>query len=274
MPPNDSRATPPARVLVIEDSELDRLWLRHKLPDGAIEVVEAADGLLGLEICGADPPDLILLDLGLPFCDGFEVLRRLKADRRTAEPPVIVVSATSDPSEKARALDLGAVDFVTKPYDVTELRARIRSALRTGRARIDAVTGLATRAAFEERLATEWALHRRHGEPLSVLIAQLAEARDSGPERLRRVSAAVAAAVRATDLSARYGGGTFAVVAPRCDTAGALITAERFLRRLAAHPDRVTVGVASVPESAAASAEDLLARAAAACQRQDRLIRS
>ena len=97
-------------------------------------VQEAADGLSGLEACRDDPPDLILLDLGLPLCDGFEILRRLKDDARTESIPVIVVSATRPLRRQGpRASTSGAVDYVTKPYDMVELQARIRVALRTKR---------------------------------------------------------------------------------------------------------------------------------------------
>src|SRR5437868_3607938 len=95
------------RVLLIEDSSVDRLWLRTRLSADGLDVEEARDGLSGLNACRAKPPDLILLDLNLPLCDGFEILRRLKDDRRTISIPVIVVSAASRPLDKAQGLDLG-----------------------------------------------------------------------------------------------------------------------------------------------------------------------
>lgn len=277
----------PKRILVIEDSELDRLWLRHRLRGETLQVLEAPDGLAGLEICRTDPPDLVLLDLGLPFCDGFEVLKRLKDDRRTMAVPVIVVSATSDTADKARGLDLGAVDFVTKPYDLIELQARIRVAFRTKRiqdllekrAHIDGLSGLANRRALEERMQSEWAFHQRHGGPLAVLIADLDHFKQvndryghaAGDEVLRRVAEALSDTVRNSDMAARYGGEEFVAVAARCDTAGILKTAERFRHRLAmppaGHPGHefirvtVSIGVAAVPDQAAGSAAELLARA-------------
>ena len=123
----------PTRILLIDDSKLQRHWLRKRLGSDRNEIVEAPDGLAGLELCYANPPDLILLDLNLPFCDGFEILRRLKDDRRTFSIPVIVVSGATATADKIRGLDLGAVDYVTKPFDVVELKARIRVAVRTKR---------------------------------------------------------------------------------------------------------------------------------------------
>ena len=280
---NDLNPEKPRRILLIEDSELDRLWLRHRLKSDCLEVVEAVDGLTGLDLCRADPPDLILLDLGLPFCDGFEVLRRLKNDRRTIGIPVIVVSASSDTSDKARGLDLGAIDFISKPYDLIELQARVRAALRSKRlqelleqrAHVDALTGLANRASLEERLSTEWAIFQRYGGALAVVIADLdhfkkvndAHGHAAGDEVLRRTADALRATVRTTDLAARFGGEEFVIVAPHCNTAGAVKTAERFRHRLASAPlpqakgaGRVTssVGVASVPEDKVGSAAELL----------------
>jgi diguanylate cyclase (GGDEF)-like protein len=271
------------RILLIEDSQVDRRMLCHGLGGQGLDVVEAADGLMGVDTCRTDPPDLVLLDLGLPFCDGFEILNRLKSDRRTHGIPVIVVSATSETTEKARGLDMGAVDFVTKPYDLIELLARIRAALRTKRfqellerrAHVDSLTGLANRAALEERLTSEWSLHRRHGAGLAVVMLDLdlfKKVNDDyghaiGDEVLRSAAAALRASVRTSDMVARYGGEEFVIIAPHCDTAVAVVTTERFRRLFSASPLpmikeglRVTssAGVASVPDDEVGSAAELL----------------
>jgi diguanylate cyclase (GGDEF)-like protein len=229
---------------------------------------------------------LILLDLGLPGHDGFEILGRLKEDGDTAAIPVIVVSGTAEPSDRVRSLDLGAVDFVAKPYDTDELRARIRVALRTRRlqellerrALIDGLTGLANRVALEDRLVTEWAMYQRHGAPLAVLIADLDQFKQVndryghpvGDDVLRRTAIVLRASVRVGDLAARYGGEEFVVVAPHCDTEGAIRSAERFRQRLAEPAVilgpadlgvTVSIGVASVPEDNATSPGDLLSLA-------------
>jgi diguanylate cyclase (GGDEF)-like protein len=276
----------PRRILLIEDTELYRLWLRRHLSGGQFEVAEAPDGLAGIEICRNDPPDLVLLDLALPGCDGFEVLRRLKGDQRTSAIPVIVVSSASETHDKARGLDLGAVDYVTKPFDPVELQARVRVALRTKRlldlleqrAHVDGLTGLSNRAALEERLTAEWARFQRHGGALAVLIVDLDHFKAvndtyghaAGDEVLRVAAETLRAAVRTSDLAARYGGEEFLVIAPQCDLAGAVKTADRFRHRLSATPIpvdkgplRVTasVGAAAVPEIEAGSPVGLLARA-------------
>ncbi len=274
----------PPRVLMIDDSDLERQWLRARLAEDAMELVEAQDGMAGMDICRSDPPDLILLDLGLPGHDGFEVLRRLKNDRRTGMIPVIVLSGASDTHHKVRGLDLGAVDYVTKPFDIIELRARIRVAMRTKRlqdlleqrAHVDSLTGLANRRAFEKRLNTEWGIHHRHGGALAVFVADLDHFKavndtyghPTGDEVLRRTGEVLQSSVRTTDLAARLGGEEFVVVAPHCERAGIFKTAERFRDRLAASPIvfnggrihvTISIGVASWPDDAANSPSELLA---------------
>lgn len=277
----------PRRILLIEDSKVDRHWLRSRLSSSQVEIFEASDGLTGLEASQAEPPDLILLDLGLPYCDGFEILRRLKEDSRTSHVPVIVVSATSAPADKARGLDGGAVDYVTKPYDLLELQARIRVAFRTKRlqdlleqrAHVDGLTGLANRLALEDRLVSEWALHKRLGTDLSVWVADLDHFKrinDNyghavGDEVLRQSAAVLRSTLRATDLAARYGGEEFVVISPHCDHAGAMKAAERFRECLAGAEmelDRgitlsvtVSIGVTTVPDETVPSTSEMLVRA-------------
>jgi DNA-binding response OmpR family regulator len=130
--------TPPARtdrrVLIIDDSAFIRLLVRKQLlehaPEEGLAVLEAADGITGVEVAREGRPDLILLDICMPGTDGFETLRRLKADPRTRAIPVIFLSSASAATEVARGLDLGGADYVTKPFDPIELRARIRAVLR------------------------------------------------------------------------------------------------------------------------------------------------
>ena len=223
----------PRRVLLIEDSSFARLWLRTQLSADGLVIEEAADGLTGLEACLSNPPDLILLDLNLPLYNGFEILRRLKEDRRTMGIPVIVVSSASKPMDKALGLDLGAVDFISKPYDPLELRARIRVAFRTRRlqelleqrAHLDGLTGLSNRIALDDRLGAEWAIRQRHGGSLAIWMVDLDHFKrindtyghSAGDDVLRRTAMALRGTIRATDLAARYGGEEFVVVAPFCD---------------------------------------------------------
>lgn len=114
-------------ILVIEDEQPIRRFLKASLTNEGYRVSEAVTGEDGLRLATAQPPDLVILDLGLPDLDGQEVLQRL---REWCTAPLIVLSARDQEAEKIRALDSGADDYVTKPFAVGELLARMRTALR------------------------------------------------------------------------------------------------------------------------------------------------
>jgi two-component system KDP operon response regulator KdpE len=114
-------------ILLVEDDPSLRRALRTTLRNREFDVLEAATGESAIVIAAEGRPDVVLLDLGLPDLDGLDVLRRLRA---FTDVPVIVLTARDDQSEKVRSLDAGADDYVTKPFDVEELLARIRAALR------------------------------------------------------------------------------------------------------------------------------------------------
>ena len=115
------------RILVIDDEPQIRRFLRAGLDGEGYEILEAASGAEGLTQAAREKPDVVLLDLGLPDLDGVDVMRRL---REWSNVPVIVVSVRADEADKIAALDAGADDYVTKPFGVGELLARIRAALR------------------------------------------------------------------------------------------------------------------------------------------------
>jgi two-component system OmpR family response regulator len=123
----DPSAGPPTRVLVVDDEESARRAVAQGLRDVGWQVIEAADGLSGLEAAVRDRPDVVLLDLRLPGLEGEDVLRRLREASRV---PVIVVSAKREEDDRVAVLDMGADDYLTKPFTVRELAARIRAVLR------------------------------------------------------------------------------------------------------------------------------------------------
>jgi two-component system KDP operon response regulator KdpE len=120
-------ATPTPLALVIEDEPHMRRFLRATLRGNAFQVVEAGSARVGLAQAAGRNPEIILLDLGLPDRDGREVTREL---RRTTKAPIIILSARGQEHEKVALLDLGADDYLTKPFGAAELLARIRVALR------------------------------------------------------------------------------------------------------------------------------------------------
>jgi two-component system KDP operon response regulator KdpE len=115
------------RILVVDDEPGILVYVGANLRAQGYEVVTVRHGQGALEAAGLHPPDVIILDLAMPVMDGFETLRRL---REWSNSPVIVLSAHADEADKVRALDLGADDYLTKPFGVDELLARVRVALR------------------------------------------------------------------------------------------------------------------------------------------------
>jgi len=119
-----------AKIVVVEDEPDIREVIAYNLRREGYEVVTAADGELGLDRVQAELPALVLLDLMLPGIDGLEVCRRLRADSRTSEIPIIMVMAKGEESDVVKGLELGADDYVAKPFGSRELTARVRAMLR------------------------------------------------------------------------------------------------------------------------------------------------
>ncbi len=168
------------RILVVDDDETIRRTLRINLRARGYDVEVVGTGRDALSTVEDAPPDLVVLDLGLPDIGGVEVLRTL---RRTSSVPVVVLSARHQSDDKVEALDEGADDYVTKPFGMDELMARVRSALRRGGADADSFTGIpeVTTADFTADFSTVTAT--RAGEPVHLtptewrLLAELARHR-------------------------------------------------------------------------------------------------
>lgn len=262
---------PPVRVLLVEDSATVRHIVRRAL--GGFVVIEALDGPAGVAAAVEHLPDVVLLDRYLPGQDGIEVLRRLVGDERTQHIPVVFLTGDDDPATLVTALEVGAHDFVRKPFQAQELLARVRGAARLKRlsdelrdaASRDPLTGLLNRRALLGELQRWAALHRRHGMPLAMLAADLSgfkkvndeHGHAAGDEVLVRVGQLLQEGVRAQDPVARWGGDEFVVLLPHTDEAGARTLATRLADRVACEPVRlrdgrdakvgITVGVAEGP---------------------------
>ncbi|QQS09102.1 MAG: response regulator [Phycisphaerales bacterium] len=129
---------PSLTVLIVEDERAIRRFLRPALEGEGYRVLEAEDQRSGMSMASSHTPDLIILDLGLPDRNGLELIR---AVREWSAMPIIIVSARGQETDKVKALDLGADDYLTKPFSVQELLARVRAALRRSTSVRDAVNG-------------------------------------------------------------------------------------------------------------------------------------
>ncbi|WP_395703914.1 diguanylate cyclase domain-containing protein [Aquabacterium sp.] len=231
------------RVLVVDDQPANVQALYQAL-QADHQVLVATQGEQALQLCRDKSPDLVLLDIVMPGIDGFEVCRRLKAEPGTHDIPVIFVTGHSDEASETRGLDVGAVDFITKPINVAVVRARVRTHLTLKRqsdllremAFVDGLTGLHNRRSFDERLATEWQRALRQQQPLALILADIDQFKayndhhghQAGDETLRRVAQQIGALLaRPGDMAARYGGEEFACLLPETDAAGALDVARR-----------------------------------------------
>lgn len=275
------------KVLVIDDSTDLLAIAKARLDKDGLEVICAEDGQTGLEAAETEDPDLILLDVDMPGLSGFDVCRKLKADPKLAAIPVIFLTAVAEPEQKVKGLDLGATDYITKPFDAYELRARVRAALRAKRfqdlltehAHIDLVTGLPNRRAIMKRLDEEWARTQRYGGVFSFIMVDvdgLKQVNDThghnvGDKLLQEVGNAIAGQCRKVDLAGRYGGDEFAVVAPAGAAADLLTLAQRCVRSIeqiridVVKPPITTTACLGVADSAdAGSIEEIIERADAA----------
>ena len=154
------------RILVVEDGETARKIVVSGLREEGCEVIEAADGVSGLEAACLDKPDLILLDLLLPRLDGEHLLEKL---RTTSDVPVIVTSVRSSEDDRVEMLNLGADDYVVKPFAIRELLARVRAVLRR---RAGAVTTTVTVGGVTVDFAARRALLR--GDPVALTPLEFA----------------------------------------------------------------------------------------------------
>jgi diguanylate cyclase (GGDEF)-like protein len=237
------------KLLIVDDSPDALDVARVRLAKEGLEILCADGGVSGLELAHREKPDLILLDLEMPDMSGFDVCRALKADVDLCMIPVLFVSASSTAEDKVRGLDLGAVDYVTKPFDAFELRARVRAALRTKHlqdlliehAHIDPLTGLPNRRALMENLQREWSRMQRYGNRLSFIMADVdhfKRVNDTyghhiGDKLLQELAHVIEKQCRQTDLPCRYGGEEFAIVVPEPTEGGAASLAERCRQEVA-----------------------------------------
>ncbi len=220
-----------ADVLIVDDTSSNVTFLSEALENEDCRCRVATSAKRAIAAIAAKAPDVILLDIMMPEMNGYELCQLLKAEHQTAAIPVLFLSALSEPFDKVLAFECGGADYITKPFHISEVRARVQLQIRLRRLQhalealsaTDVLTGLANRRRFDEVLAAEWSRAQRRGDPLSVLVIDVdffkryndAYGHLAGDQCLRQVGDALRGALsRVTDLVARYGGEEFVVVLP------------------------------------------------------------
>jgi diguanylate cyclase (GGDEF)-like protein len=232
----------PQKVLIADDDPINRQVLAELLKP-EYTVLLAKNGEQALERATRHAPDLVLLDVIMPDMDGYEVLRRLRANPQTEHLAVIFISGLDRPEDEANGLKMGAADYIAKPFNATVVMARVALHLQLVRQRrmlerlanIDGLTELANRRRFDELYALEWQRARRSGSPLSLALLDIDcfkqyndhYGHPAGDRALRAVARTTAACLqRPADLAARYGGEELVLLLPDTDAAQARHVAE------------------------------------------------
>ena len=231
------------QILIIDDSISIHNLIKAHLATDEIVIHSAFDGESGLTRAQQYHPSLILLDVDMPQMDGFGVIKSLIGNKETATFPVIFLTADFATTDKVRGLELGAIDYITKPCNYDELNARVKAALRTKTqsdqiAKIDGLTGLWNMTYLKDHLVTQIGLSQRTGKPLSCIVADVDELSkinaqfgwNFGNEVLRSVSSLILAQCRAEDAVCYCGNGKFSVLINGMDRRAASRLADRQCR--------------------------------------------
>ena len=236
------------KLLVVDDQPIN-IRIINELFRADCDLHMATHGEQAIAVSKTLQPDLILLDIMMDGMDGLEVCRRLKMDPATAAIPVIFITAKREEDDEALGLELGAVDYISKPLNSAIVRARVKTHLTLklqndylkGLATLDGLTGIPNRRAFDVRLAQAWSQACREGGTLSLMMIDIDYFKRynghfghvQGDDCLRQVAKAIAQSVnRPYDMAARFGGEEFACVLPETTLQGALILAEKIQARI------------------------------------------
>ncbi len=237
------------RILVVDDSA-ENIDILVSLFKDDYMVAAARDGEKALKMATKTPPDLILLDIIMPHMDGYEVCRKLKESEATRNIPVIFITALSEALDEVKAFSIGAVDFISKPFQPIVVKARVnthmnlkmKSDMLETLAAIDGLTHIYNRRKFDETLDLEWRRTARARTPLSLIMLDIDHFKlfndnyghARGDDCLKRVADALKNALqRPGDFIGRYGGEEFAVILADSDPEGARHMAEKLRQAVA-----------------------------------------
>src|SRR5574342_861296 len=228
-----NRETKPLKVLIIEDHPDQRDLLAIVLQREGYQVVTAANGVEALDQLERDNFQIVLSDIMMPKMDGFELIKNIRSNPALKAIYVILITARIQEGDRVRGLDLGADDYITKPFSFSELLARVRVGSRVVQyqqhleyqTHIDPLTGLFNRRAFEKKMDEEFERAKRYHHPLSLLILDIDNFKlindtyghHGGDAVLIKISELLRDKTRQSDFPSRYGGEEFVLVLPETE---------------------------------------------------------
>jgi two-component system, cell cycle response regulator len=253
------------RVLIADDSLVIRAVLRKQLQGQGFEVFEAADGEEALEIASGGALDVILLDVEMPILDGYEVLALLKADPELITIPVVFITARASTEDVVSGLRSGAHDYLRKPFEASEVIARVSAAARMKSlqdelrsrneeldllSRTDKLTELSNRRHLEEQAMILLSSSRRHNHSLGVLmidIDRFKSINDSvghagGDDVLREVARRLSTPLRVEDVCGRWGGEEFLILLPITSLEEVELVGDRIRQSIASTAISISTG--------------------------------
>ena len=231
-------------VLIIEDHPDQRDLLAIVLQREGYRVVTAANGLEALEKLAQHEVHIALSDIMMPKMDGFELINKIRSNSALRHIYIILITARIQEGDRVRGLDLGADDYITKPFSFSELLARVRVGSRVVQyqqhleyqTQIDSLTGLFNRRALEKKIGDEFERSKRYGHPLSVVILDIDNFKKindtyghhGGDAALVKISEILRERSRSSDFPSRLGGEEFVLVLPETDQDSAIQVARKF----------------------------------------------
>jgi len=231
------------KVLIVDDEKMNILALAHFLKPH-YEIFIASDGASALAEAEKQLPDIILLDILMPDMSGFDVLVKLKDSYATMNIPVIFLTGLDSAEDEEKGLLLGAVDYITKPFNKSIVKARISTQLKLSSyirtieklCMLDALTGLSNRRGFDMRFEAEWGRAFREKKPLGIIMIDIDDFKKyndtfghpQGDVLLQAISDVLNESVnRSSDFTSRWGGEEFLALLPDTDLIGTLKKAEQ-----------------------------------------------
>lgn len=241
---NTENISTPLTVLIIEDHPDQRDLLAIVLQREGYKVITAANGVEALEKMDQEDVQIALSDIMMPKMDGFELIKKIRANPALRHVYMILITARIQEGDRVRGLDLGADDYITKPFSFSELLARVRVGSRVVQyqqhleyqSQVDALTGLFNRRAFEKKIGEEFERWKRYGHPMSVLIFDIDNFKKvndtyghhGGDAALIKIAQTLRDKTRSSDVPSRYGGEEFVLILPNTDQDSALQVAKKF----------------------------------------------